>query len=196
MRGNRLFLTIVIILVASNLRGPLTMVGPLIPEMREGFTQGNWLFGILTSIPLIVFGFISVIAPRLNVRFGLKNTIIGSLVFLSLGILIRSSGNIPSLLIGTIILALGIGIPNVLLSSVIVDRARESDVGRLTGTLTTTMGLFAALASGSSIALASIVGWKLALSIFIIPSLIALIVWIVFNKKYPKKQVANSSNEK
>ncbi|MEF9952076.1 MAG: MFS transporter [Clostridium sp.] len=193
MKGNKAFLTMVIILIASNLRGPLTMVGPLIPEMRQGFTQGNWLFGILTSIPLIVFGIISILTPKLDSLFGKKSTIIGSLVFLSLGLLIRSFGTIPSLLVGTIVLALGIGISNVLLSSVIVDRATPGDVGTLTGTLTTTMGMFAAIASGSSIALASIIGWKLSLGIFIVPSIIALIVWILFNKSYPKEEKKSST---
>lgn len=182
MNNKKLLLTLTIIFIAANLRGPLTMVGPLIPSMKESFTSGNSLFGILTSIPLFVFGIISIIAPKLDNKFGKRTTITTSLSLLLIGLLIRSLGSVSSLLIGSILVALGIGISNVLLPSVIVEGAHKKDVGRLTGTFTTTMGLFGSIASGLSIFLASIVGWQFALEIFVITAIIALVLWLTYSK--------------
>lgn len=182
MNNKKLLLTLTIIFIAANLRGPLTMVGPLIPSMKESFTSGNALFGILTSIPLFVFGIISIIAPKLDNKFGKRITITTSLSLLLIGLLIRSLGSVSSLLIGSILVALGIGISNVLLPSVIVEGAHKKDVGRLTGTFTTTMGLFGSIASGLSIFLASIVGWQFALEIFVITAIIALVLWLTYSK--------------
>ena len=182
MNNKKLLLTLTIIFISANLRGPLTMVGPLIPSMKESFTSGNSLFGILTSIPLFVFGIISIIAPKLDNKFGKRITITTSLSLLLIGLLIRSLGSVSSLLIGSILVALGIGISNVLLPSVIVEGAHKKDVGRLTGTFTTTMGLFGSIASGLSIFLASIVGWQFALEIFVITVIIALVLWLTYSK--------------
>ncbi|WP_394862232.1 MFS transporter [Paraclostridium bifermentans] len=182
MNNKKLLLTLTIIFIAANLRGPLTMVGPLIPSMKESFTSGNSLFGILTSIPLFVFGIISIIAPKLDNKFGKRITITTSLSLLLIGLLIRSLGSVSSLLIGSILVALGIGISNVLLPSIIVEGAPKKDVGRLTGTFTTTMGLFGSIASGLSIFLASIVGWQFALEIFVITVIIALVLWLTYSK--------------
>lgn len=182
MNNKKVLLTLTIIFIAANLRGPLTMVGPLIPSMKESFTSGNSLFGILTSIPLFVFGIISIIAPKLDNKFGKRITITTSLSLLLIGLLIRSLGSVSSLLIGSILVALGIGISNVLLPSIIVEGAPKKDVGRLTGTFTTTMGLFGSIASGLSIFLASIVGWQFALEIFVITAIIALVLWLTYSK--------------
>lgn len=182
MNNKKVLLTLTIIFIAANLRGPLTMVGPLIPSMKESFTSGNSLFGILTSIPLFVFGIISIIAPKLDNKFGKRITITTSLSLLLIGLLIRSLGLVSSLLIGSILVALGIGISNVLLPSIIVEGAPKKDVGRLTGTFTTTMGLFGSIASGLSIFLASIVGWQFALEIFVITAIIALVLWLTYSK--------------
>ncbi|ELC8443994.1 MFS transporter [Clostridium perfringens] len=182
MNRKKMLLILTIIFIAANLRGPLTMVGPLIPAMKESFTCSNSIFGALTSIPLFVFGVISIIAPKLDNKFGKRATILSSLVILLAGLIIRSLGSVSTLLIGSVLIALGIGISNVLLPSVIVEGAPQKEVGKLTGTFTTTMGLFGSIASGSSIFLASIIGWKFALEIFIITVIIALILWSAYSK--------------
>lgn len=182
MNRKNTLLILTIIFIAANLRGPLTMVGPLIPAMKESLTSGNSIFGILTSIPLLVFGIISIIAPKLDNKFGKKTTIISSLILLSAGLIVRSLGSVSTLLIGSVLLALGIGICNVLLPSVIVEGAPQKEVGKLTGIFTTTMGLFGSIASGASIFLASIIGWKFALELFLITVIIALILWLSYSK--------------
>lgn len=38
MKNKKGLLTLVIIFIAANLRGPLTIVGPLIPYLKKSFT--------------------------------------------------------------------------------------------------------------------------------------------------------------
>jgi len=45
----------VVILVASNLRSPITSVGPVLGEIQDALHLDNVQGSLLTSIPLIVF---------------------------------------------------------------------------------------------------------------------------------------------
>lgn len=196
MKNKKGLLTLVIIFIAANLRGPLTMVGPLIPYLKKSFTCDDSIFGLLTSIPLLGFAVISIIAPKIDNKFGKKATIKGSLILIIIGLIVRSLGLVNTLFIGSILLAIGIGISNVVLPSVIVENSKKDEVGKLTGTFTMTMGLFSAVGSGSSIFLYSILGWRLTFEAFIITTAIALALWIVFSKNMNKKdEKTNQEND-
>ena len=196
MKNKKGLLTLVIIFIAANLRGPLTMVGPLIPYLKKSFTCDDSIFGLLTSIPLLGFAVISIIAPKIDNKFGKKAIIKGSLILIIIGLIVRSLGLVSTLFIGSILLAIGIGISNVVLPSVIVENSKKDEVGKLTGTFTMTMGLFSAVGSGSSIFLYSILGWRLTFEAFIITTAIALALWIVFSKNMNKKdEKTNQEND-
>ncbi len=172
------------------------MVGPLIPYLKKSFTCDDSIFGLLTSIPLLGFAVISIIAPKIDNKFGKKATIKGSLILIIIGLIVRSLGLVSTLFIGSILLAIGIGISNVVLPSVIVENSKKDEVGKLTGTFTMTMGLFSAVGSGSSIFLYSILGWRLTFEAFIITTAIALALWIVFSKNMNKKdEKTNQEND-
>src|SRR5699024_7902690 len=47
-----------VILIAANLRAPLTSVCSLIPFIRDDLMISNALAGTLTTVPLLVFGFL------------------------------------------------------------------------------------------------------------------------------------------
>ena len=55
-----LFLLVVgIILLASNLRAPITSVGPVIASIRESLGISNTVAGALTTVPLLAFAILS-----------------------------------------------------------------------------------------------------------------------------------------
>lgn len=52
---------IIVIIVAFNLRAPITAVGPIIDIIKDKYYLNSTVAGILTSLPLIAFGSISFI---------------------------------------------------------------------------------------------------------------------------------------
>ena len=183
---NSWFLLIGVIFIASTLRSPLTSVGPLISSIRDSLAISNVLAGFLTTIPLLAFALISPFAPKIARRFGMELTLFASLILLTAGILIRSLGTTPNLLIGTFLLGLAIAFGNVLLPS-LIKLNFPLHMGLITGIYSVAMNLSAAIAVGVSAPLAhnTQFGWKGALGIWALLTFIALLVWLpqLKNKK-------------
>lgn len=168
-----------IILLATNLRAPITSVGPLIAVIRDDLLISNTVAGALTTLPLLAFAFISPFAPRIAQRFGMEITIFLSLIVLTIGIGLRSLGGIEVLFVGTMLIGVGIAIGNVLLPG-LVKKNFALRIGLMTGVYSVSMNLSSAIASGISVPIASIpgVGWQGALGAFGILSAIAIFFWI------------------
>ncbi|PWW25464.1 CP family cyanate transporter-like MFS transporter [Cytobacillus oceanisediminis] len=184
-----------IIFVAFNLRPGITAVGPLISSIRDDIGISNGLAGLLTTLPLLAFALLSPFAPKIAQRFGNEMSILGGLVVLGTGILIRSA---ISLFVGTALIGMGIAICNVLLPGIVKERFGK--VGLLTGVYTFSMGLWAGLAPGLSVPLAEKwqIGWSWSLGVWIILVVIAVLIWIPqlkpIKENTPKQRVASSNS--
>ncbi|GIP41416.1 MFS transporter [Paenibacillus sp. J31TS4] len=168
-----------IILLAANLRAPLTTVGPLVPAIRETLGISHTAAGSLTTVPLIAFALLSPFAPRLARRFGTERTLLVSLLLLLAGILIRSGGSAGALFGGTFLLGLSIAVCNVLLPG-LIKRDFPRNLGVMTGTYSVAMNLCGAIASGLSVPLASLqpLGWTGALRVWSLLALTAGALWL------------------
>lgn len=176
---NTWFLLIGIVFIASTLRSPLTSVGPLISSIRDSLAISNVLAGFLTTIPLLAFALISPFAPKIARRFGMELTLFVSLILLTVGIIIRSLGTTPNLLIGTFLIGLAIAFGNVLLPG-LIKLNFPLQIGLITGIYSVSMNLSASIAVGISVPLAhgTQFGWEGALGIWAVLSFIALLVWL------------------
>lgn len=185
---NTWFLLIGIIFIASTLRSPLTSVGPLISSIKDSLAISNVLAGFLTTIPLLAFALISPFAPKIARRFGMELTLFVSLILLTAGIIIRSLGTTPNLLIGTFLIGLAIAFGNVLLPG-LIKLNFPLHIGLITGIYSVSMNLSASIAVGVSVPLAheTQFGWEGALGIWALLTFIALLVWLpqLKNKRLP-----------
>lgn len=178
--GKKTWLLIIgIIFIASTLRSPLTSVGPIIGPIRDGLGMSNVLAGLVTTIPLLAFAFISPIAPKLSKRFGMELTLFISLCLLTVGILIRSAGSILFLVAGTFLIGVAIAFGNVLLPA-LLKLSFPLHIGLMTGIYSVAMNISATTASGISapIVLNTQFGWQGALGIWAALSALALLLWI------------------
>lgn len=179
------FLLIIgIVFVAINLRPGMTAVGPLIGTIRDDIGLANWSAGLLTSLPLLAFAFISPIIPSLSNRFTNERMMMVGLIVLVIGISVRSISLVLFLFVGTILVGLGIAICNVLLPGVVKDKF-PLKVALMTSIYSTIMGVFAAISSGVSIPFAVTLnwGWQLALFVWTIPAIIAIFIWYYLSKQ-------------
>ncbi len=168
-----------IIFITVNLRAPLTSVGPLVELIRNDLHISNTLAGMITTLPLLAFAFFSPFVPKLGQRFGVERILFISIIFLTLGIILRSFSGIANLYIGTAVLGLAIAVCNVLLPG-LIKREYSERIGLMTGVYAICMNLFGAIASGISVPVAVGLGfeWQGALGIWGILSFLAILFWI------------------
>lgn len=172
-----LLFSFIIIIFATILRTPLTSVGPIVSIIREDLGISNVIAGFLTTIPLITFAIVSMFAPKISNRFGMEHTLFYSIVIIALGMIIRSIGNLPTLILGTVFIGIGIAFGNVLIPSLFKLKF-PLQIGLLTGFYTVSMNVSAGLAMGVSPTIATNkFGWEGALISPIILTIITLIFW-------------------
>ena len=126
----------------------------------------NTLAGMITTLPLLAFAFCSPFAPKLGQKFGVELTLLISIIFLTIGIIIRSLSGMATLYIGTAIIGLAIAVCNVLLPSLMKrDFPDELANDRC---LCHFYELFGAIASGMCVPIAIGLGygWQGALGIW------------------------------
>lgn len=172
-------ITLGIIFIAVNLRAPLISVGPLIDLIRDNMQISNTLAGMITTLPLLAFAFFSPFAPKLGRKFGVELILLIAIIFLTIGIIIRSLSGIANLYIGTAILGLAIAVCNVLLPS-LIKREFPERIGMMTGVYAISMNLFGAIAAGISVPIAIGLGygWQGALGIWGILSFVSILFWL------------------
>jgi len=181
---NQVLLIIGVILISFNLRPSITAVGPLIGLIDADLHLPGWSLGVLTSLPLIGFAVMSPIAPVLGRKYSNEIIVIGGMILLAAGIILRSIPMIACLFAGTILIGIGIAVANVLLPGILKERFPDK-VALMTGVYSTAMGLMAALASGISIPLATMksLSWELSLAVWLLPALLAILIWAYFVKQ-------------
>jgi CP family cyanate transporter-like MFS transporter len=170
-------LVVGILLLAANLRSALTSVPPLIGQIRSDAGVSNGVAGLLTTLPLLAFALLSPAAPRLARGLGMERVLLGSLLVLAAGIVLRSAGTVAALLVGTAVLGAAITVGNVLLPG-LVKQEFPDRAGLLTSAYSTTLGISATLAAGASFPVAQLTGWRGSLALWAVPALLATFAWL------------------
>ncbi|HDX8825255.1 MFS transporter [Klebsiella michiganensis] len=167
-----------VLLIASNLRAPITALGPVIHEIAASFNLTSSATGLLNALPLLIFGLASPFAPLLTRKVGLEKALLAALVLITLGCIVRSLMGLSGLWVGTFVIGLGIAIANVLVVP-LVKRDFPSHTARCVGLYAATMALTAAFSSGVAAPLSALsnAGWRLSTGIWVITALLGLVVW-------------------
>lgn len=173
-----MLLLIGILLVATNLRAPITGLAPVLSMIQDAFALGTAHAGLLTTLPLLAFALVSPLAPWLARRVGLERALFGALALIAGGIVLRSAGLAWSLFAGTAALGAGIAVGNVLLPS-LLKRDFPTRIAAVTAAYALTMGVAAAIASAAMFPLATGfgLGWSGALLAMLVLPLASMLLW-------------------
>jgi CP family cyanate transporter-like MFS transporter len=170
-----------ILAVAFNMRGSITGLPPLFPELAKTHAMSPATEAALAAVPVLGFGVFSGAAPMVARKLGEERALGLALVLLVIGLGLRSAIAGALLFPGTIIASCAIAFVNVLLPS-LIKRRRPERAGLLIGmylmalTGGAVVGAVIAVpvfdaAGGSSSAL------RLTLGMWALPAVIAALVW-------------------
>lgn len=166
-----------ILLIAANLRAPITGVAPVLAMIQAGLDLGTAQAGLLTTLPLLAFALLSPVAPLLARRIGLERALFAALALIAGGVALRSAGPLGCLYGGTAVIGAGIALGNVLLPS-LLKRDFPARIATVTSAYALTMGVAAAVASATVFPLATHLGWRGALAAIVVLPLAALVTWL------------------
>lgn len=169
-------LLVALLLVALNLRGPITALAPVVQDLSTDLGLAPAAVGLLTGVPVLCFAALTPLAAVALARAGTTRMLAATLVAILAGTLLRSFGGVPGafagmLLIGAAITVGNIGVPTV------VARDFPTQVPRVMGLFSAVMNAGAALTTLGTAPLASLVGWRWALTAWGVLTVVALAVW-------------------
>jgi CP family cyanate transporter-like MFS transporter len=163
-----------VVLVAVCMRQAVAGIPPVLGDL--GLDPGQQ--SLLVTIPELCFCLGALAGPAVRARLGEERAILVLIATLLGGLGIRASWPAGGLIPGTILAGLSIALLNVLLSSFVKHRFAQQ-VGLMTATYTSAMTIGAALAAGLTVPILRQSGsTSVALGIWAIPTLLALIVWL------------------
>ncbi|MGK3120233.1 CynX/NimT family MFS transporter [Pseudomonas corrugata] len=168
-----------LILVALNLRPALSSMAPLLGEVSTNLGLSAAQAGLLTTLPVLCLGLFAPLAPVLARRFGAERVVLGILLTLAGGIVLRSSFGQVGLFAGSVLAGASIGVIGVLLPGIVKrDFARQA--GAMTGVYTMALCLGAAMAAGATVPLSERLNhsWALGLGFWAVPALLAVVFWL------------------
>ena len=197
---NTLILVAGVLLIAANLRGPVTAIGPVLDQVILSFELSSSQAGMLTTLPLIAFALASPMAATLAKKQGLEISLFIALLLVAIGLFARAIDSVVILYLSTAVIGVGIAIGNVLLPS-LIKRDFPDHVALMTSSYVLAMGVFAGSYSALLIPLAEYnqIGWAIALSCYGVITLFSIIVWLPQLKQHtkPTKELTQSiSNSK
>ena len=168
-----------LILVALNLRPALSSMAPMLNDISKTLGLSAAQAGLLTTLPVLCLGLFAPLAPILARRFGAERVVLGILLTLAGGIILRSSFGQIGLFAGSVLGGASIGVIGVLLPG-IVKRDFARHAGTMTGVYTMALCLGAAMAAGATVPLSEHFdhSWAVGLGIWVIPAVAAAIFWL------------------
>ncbi|MCP9312779.1 MFS transporter [Liquorilactobacillus satsumensis] len=176
-----------IFLIAGNLRLAIIVIPPLSTYIMQAFKLSATEMGILTTIPLVCFGIFSVLAPLVIHRLGTQGSLLLSLTLLLVANFVRIY-SLPLLFLGTALVGTAITLLNVLIPTIIMERAPEK-ASILNGLYIAALSLWAALIGYSAAFLAKNIGWQAVIQLVSLPPVVAFCGWFLLPKKISNAQV-------
>jgi len=179
VRVERTLLVVGVAALGFNLRGAITSLPPVFPELQASLGLSTTAISVLAATPVICFGLVSGFAASLSRRLGEERVLLIALILLAAGLAARGAAPGALLFPGTVLAAAAIAVMNVLLSSLIKRRWPER-AGFLIGLYITALSVGAIIASAVSVPLWNGTGGSVPLTLGWLagPAALAALFWL------------------
>ncbi|MFC8718870.1 CynX/NimT family MFS transporter [Kitasatospora sp. NPDC057198] len=168
-----------IVLVALNMRACLAAVSPMVAEIQRTFGLSATASGLITTVPVLFQGVGAPLTPRLTRRFGTERVVLGAVLALGAGVLLRVLPSVAALYAGCVVIGVAIAVLNVSMPG-LVKREFPHKAAMMTGVYSTTMLVGATLAAALSVPLEHALGggWQASLGAWSVLALVAAVAWL------------------
>ncbi|MFB7472540.1 CynX/NimT family MFS transporter [Kitasatospora sp. NPDC056184] len=168
-----------IVLVALNMRACLAAVSPMVAEIQRTFGLSATASGLITTVPVLFQGVGAPLTPRLTRRFGTERVVLGAVLVLGAGVLLRVLPSVAALYAGCVVIGVAIAVLNVSMPG-LVKREFPGRAAAMTGVYSTTMLVGATMAAGLSVPLEHALGggWQASLGAWSVLALVAAVAWL------------------
>ncbi len=178
MRRWRLIPVAALLLFATVLRAPLTVVPPLLGVIRTDLGMDAAAAGLLTSIPVLCFGLLTPVASRLLSRVGINLGAIYCAGGIIVATVVRSLGGTAWVFAGTVLLGVTLAIGN-LAVPMLIGRQFQHRAELLTGAYALTTNVVVTATTALAVPVALVIGWRwTAASTGALLGLVVLAVWV------------------
>jgi len=151
---------------------------PLLEDVRDDLGLSATVAGLLTAGPVLCFGALAPIVPRLVSRRPIERIVGVCAALTALGAGLRGVGGTAPLFAGTILAGAAVAVAQTALPALFSTRFPGRG-GSLTGAFSMSLTLGAAAASGAAVPLErALGGWRAALAVFAVPAAFAAVVWL------------------
>lgn len=180
------WLLIVIILIGFIMRSPITTPPLLLSQLADALHTQQSQLGILTTLPLVMFMLFSNFATKPMLRFGLKKALLLALGSIVIGSALRLVITMPTMILGTIFIGIGIAHINVFMPS-LVSAYFPHKIGLYTTLYSFTM-IFGNMTFNLITApISSRFGWQTILILLLIIPAISFTGWFIVSRLVPEK---------
>ncbi len=175
----RLIAVLAIILgIALIVRAPFLAVAPIVGELGETFHLDATQLGLLSGLPVICFAIFTPLASMLIGRVGANFATTLMILGCTLGIVIRSIGDVGSLYVGNFILGSAIAIGNILIP-ILIRRDMPGRTAAGTAFYSCTANAGSMIGTAIVAPMSDAVGWQAALGVWGIVAAVVLCTWVV-----------------
>ncbi|WP_315927511.1 MFS transporter [Mesorhizobium sp. SP-1A] len=168
-----------VVIIAFNLRTVFSSASAVLPEIVESYGLDPFAVGALTTLPVICLGAFSPCGPLMSRAFGLERSLLVVTLVLALGLGLRGLPSSWTLFAGTAFAGAAIAVGNVLLPSLVKQHFPQR-VAALTGGYSMSLCLGAACAAGLTLPIERALQGSVeaALASWAIPALFAAAAWL------------------
>lgn len=175
----RALLVVGVAALGFNLRGAITTLPPLFPELAGRLHLSAAALSVLAAAPVICFGLVSASGAWLARRLGEERVLLVAIIMLTAGLLLRAVAADPLLFPGTVLAMASIAMMNVLLPS-LVKRRWPQRAGFLVGLYVTMLSAGAITGSLVSVPLWNATGGSVPASLgwVALPAVLGIALWL------------------
>jgi CP family cyanate transporter-like MFS transporter len=167
------------VLLALNLRTVIASLPPLLATVRADLGLSAGVAGLLTTLPVVCFGALALVTPRVAHRVSLERLLLGCALLTVVAALLRGAGATLALFGGSLLAGVAVAIAQAAMPIYIRTR-HAGRTGPLIGAYSMAIPAGATLAAASAVPLEHAFGgsWRAALAVWALPAALAAAVWL------------------
>ncbi|MGZ8634275.1 MAG: MFS transporter [Solirubrobacteraceae bacterium] len=168
-----------IILMAINLRTIVVSLPPVVEDVRSDLGLSGAAGGLLTTLPVLCFGLLAPLAPRLARRVPIERLIVACGLLTAGAAALRGAGGIAPLFAGSLLAGGGVALAQAVLPIFIRTRFPRQ-AGSLIGAFTMSLTLGGTIAAGATVPLERLLdgSWEIGLAVWALPGALATLLWL------------------